>query len=461
MRILFRNCIIVARRSSVPGDGAGYDVIKNGWLGVDGEYIDHVSSEAPSEAYDELRDMDGAILMPALVNAHGHAPMTLLRGAGTGLDLQSWLNGAIFPVETKLTPDDIRVGTEAAMLEMLASGTVCFSEMYDFPFADAEAVAASGMKANISRVGLCFTASFDPKTDLRFNEALDFVNILKAGAPENAECEREIGRVSDCLKKAVKDGRIIPEISLHSEYLTTEPFVRALAEKAAELGVSVNIHVSETKREHEQCIERHGMTPIAYLQDCGILMSPTYAAHCVWVNDDDLGIMKKTGTSLVHNPSSNLKLGSGIARVARAVSSGVNVALGTDGTASNNNLNMFEELHIAALLAAGSVHDPSAISVEELLDIATINGANALGREDTGVIAEGMRADICALSTAAPHMHPNIDTLGLICYSAQGSDVVMTMSDGRILYENGEYRTLDRDKILKELEKTVDDIARR
>jgi len=461
MKTLFKNCIIAARRSTNIGDGAGYYIIKNGYLGVDGRYIDYVGQDEPKQAYDVIKDMHGAILIPALVNAHGHASMTLLRGAGTGLPLQDWLNNAIFPIEAKLTPGDIRVGTEAAMLEMLASGTVLFSEMYDFPYADAEAVAASGMKVNLCRVGLCFDPAFDKTSDTRFRESYEFVNILRGEAPENDECVREIGELSDRLKEAVADGRVVPELCLHSEYLTREPYVRAVAEKAAELGALINIHVSETKKEHEECIARHGKTPIAYLRDCGVLDSPTYAAHCVWVTDEDLKIMKEHGTSLVHNPSSNMKLGSGIAPVVKALAAGVNVALGTDGTASNNNLNMLEELHLAALLATGSSLDPAAISTEQLLDIATINGARALGRKDTGVLAKGMKADIAAVSADAPHMHPNTDTLGLLCYSAQASDVVLTMSDGKILYENGEYTTLNKEKILDSLEKTVDNIAQR
>ncbi|MBR6351692.1 MAG: amidohydrolase [Firmicutes bacterium] len=461
MRTLLKNCVIVARKSTEPGDGAGYDIIKNGFLGIDGKYIDCVSAEKPAQPYDTEKDMDGAIVLPALVNAHGHASMTLLRGAGTGLPLQRWLNEAIFPVEAKLTPDDIRVGTNTAMLEMLASGTVLFSEMYDFPYADAEAVAAAGMKTNISRVGLCFSPDFDEKTDVRFNEASEFVSVMRGDTPENAEAAREVGTLSRTLRDAVADGRIVPEFCLHSEYLTTEPYVRAVAHRAKELGVPVNIHVSETKKEHEECLQRHGLTPIAYLKECLVFGSPTYAAHCVWVTDEDLKIMKECGVSLVHNPSSNMKLGSGIAPVVKALSTGVNVALGTDGTASNNNLNMFEELHLAALLAAGSACDPAAISTAQLMDMATLNGAKAMGRTDTGVLAPGMKADICAVSAAAPHMHPNADTLGLLCYSAQASDVCMTMADGKILYENGIYTTLDKEKILSELEKTVDDIAAR
>lgn len=451
MRRLLKNCDIVARDAGV------LRLIKNGYLGIDGKYIDYLGSEKPAEHYDSEKDMKGAILMPAFVNAHGHASMTLMRGAGTGLRLQDWLSNVIFPIEAKLGPDYVRIGTLAAMLEMLACGTATFSEMYDFPYADAEAIAASGMKANISRVGLCFDENFDPRTDERLRECHEFVRALRGEMPANEECIKEIGGAPSAeLMAAVNEGRIVPEICLHSEYLTKEGFVRACAEQAKELGTTVNIHVSETRQEHEECIERHGRTPIAYLADCGLLDSPTYAAHCVFITDEDMEIMKEKNVSLVHNPSSNLKLGSGIARIPEALKRGINVALGTDGAASNNNLNMMEEMHIAALLSGFASGDPAAVTTVQIIDMATINGARALGRSDAGILAPGMKADIAALSRDAAHMHPDLDTFGLLCYSAQISDVVMTMVDGRILYENGEYMTLDKEKILAELEKTVE-----
>ena len=455
MRKLLHNCDIITKSDDK------IIIVKQGWLGIDEAVIDYVGAEKPSAAYDEEKDMDGAVLMPAFVNAHGHASMTLLRGAGNGLPLQRWLEEAIFPVEAKLTPADIAIGTQAAMLEMLACGTASFSEMYDFPFADADAVAKAGMKTNICRTGLCFGDVFDPQSDQRFRESVEVVRVLKGEQAANDECLREIGGMNDDLAEAVRDGRIIPELSLHSEYLTKEPYVRAVAEAAKELQCPVNVHVSETRKEHEECIIRHGKTPIAYLADCGILDSPTYAAHCVWVTDDDLAIMKEKGTSLVHNPSSNLKLGSGIAPVVKALRAGVCVALGTDGCASNNNLNMMEEMHLAALLATGSEHDPAAIAPVDVLRMATEAGAHALCRTRTGALLPGMRADITAVSKDAPHMHPADDLIGLLVYSAQASDVVMTMADGRILYEKGEYLTLDKERILFELEKTVDNIKNR
>ena len=429
MKTLFKNCSILAPEG----------VIKNGYLGIDGKLIDYVGQDRPVLAYDKEKDMSGKLLMPGLINAHGHASMVLLRGVGSGLGIHDWLNNAIIPIEDKMTPEDIAAGTRAAMLEMLASGTTCFSEMYDFPWADAKAIAEAGMKANITRCGLCFDDNVDLASDKRFNECVDFIGWCNA-APE----------FEDLIK---------PEFSLHSEYLTKEKFVRGIAEKAAELGCGINVHVSETESEHIECIIRHGKTPVAYLNDCGILDSRTYMAHCVWVSDEDLDIMQQKGVSMVHNPSSNLKLGSGTAPVKEALERNINIAIGTDGAASNNNLNMFEEMHLAALICSGVNRDPLAVSASQILDMGTIGGAKALGRTDTGALKPGNKADIAALDMNAVHLIPDINTKELLVYSAQGSDVCMTMVNGRVLYENGEYTTLDEEKILAELVKTVEKLG--
>ncbi len=415
MKTLFKNAKILVRK-----DGR-YEVLEDACLLTDGAYIAYVGKDAPKgENGAEIRDMRGKLLMPGLVNAHGHASMTLLRGAGSGLPLQRWLNEAIFPVEAKMIPEDIAAGTGMAILEMLAGGTTLFSEMYDFPQADAEIIERSGMKANLCRVGLCF----DP-------------SLAAADWPRTQECIDLVRGYRD------PSDRVRAEFCLHSEYLTTENFARAIAEANRSLHACVQVHVSETKAEHEECIARHGKTPIAYFEEIGLLEAPVYAAHCVWVTEADMRIMARRGVSMVHNPSSNMKLGSGFAPVAAAMAAGVNVALGTDGCASNNNLNMFEEMHLAALIHKGVAQDPTVLSVDQILDMATVNGARAMGRPDTGEIAVGKKADLIALSLDAPHLQPQTDIPALLVYSAQASDVCMTMVDGRILYEDGEYKTLD------------------
>ena len=235
-------------------------------------------------------------------------------------------------------------------------------------------------------------------------------------------------------------------MQIHSEYLMDVNVLERCGQLIHDYNMEVHTHISETASEHQESIGRHGLTPIAFFDKMGILDTGAVCAHCVWVTDEDLDIMAKKGATIAHNPTSNLKLGSGIAPVAKALSKGVNVGIGTDGTASNNNLNMFEEMHLASILQQGNNHDPLAVSAQQSFDMATINGYKALHREDCGELAVGKKADIVALDMDKPHLLPDADTLALLVYSAQASDVCMTMVDGRILYENGEYLSIDAEK---------------
>ena len=455
MKTLFKNAYVLVREDD------GYNVLQGAYLGVKGEYIDYIGFDEPDGDWDVVRDMSGRLLMPGLVNAHGHSAMTLVRGAGSGLPLDRWLNEAIFPIEARMSVDDIVVGTRLACMEMLASGTTQIADMYDYPFAAALTYAQAGIKANLARVGLCFDSALEPGDWPRTAECINFINVLNGKAEVNPEAMREIPETAETmaipgeLKRAVACGRVKADFSLHSEYLTTEKFVKAISEANSVMHTRVNVHVSETEKEHRECIMRHEMTPIEYFEMMGILDEPTYAAHCVWVSDRDLDIMATKGVTLVHNPRSNMKLGNGVARIPEALAAGVNVALGTDGCASNNNLNMFEEMHLAALLSKGFRHDPTLLTDAQILDMTTVNGARALGREDTGVLKEGFKADIIAVDMTAPHMQPAIDPVALLVYSAQGSDVRMTMVDGEILYEDGEFLTIDREKTEAEFAASV------
>ena len=454
MSTLFRNAKILLRND-------GYKVT-DGYLGVNGEYIDYIGTEAPEAEYDSVKDMKGKLLMPGLVNIHGHSAMTLVRGAGSGLPLDRWLNEAIFPVEANMTPEDIVLGDRLAIMEMLAGGTTQVADMYDFPLAGAFAYADTGMKVNLCRVGLCFDPSLEPGAWPRTAECINLVNILNGKVDMNEELIREIpeakklGGLPDFVMDAVKAGRVTGDFCLHSEYLTTDKFVRAIEEANRTMKARIHVHVSETKKEHEECIARHGKTPVQYLNDMGILENPTYAAHCVWVSDEDMEIMKSKNFTVAHNPTSNLKLGSGVARISKMLSMGINVGLGTDGVASNNNLNMWEEMHLAALLQKGVNYDPTLVSDAQIIDMATVNGAKALGRSDTGELAEGKKADIIAIDLDKPHLIPAFDIPALLVYSVQASDVCMTMVDGKVLYENGEYFTIDAEKAKYELNKAAE-----
>ena len=443
MNILFKNADVLVREED------GYNVLKGAYLGVSGEKIDYIGFDEPELHYEEVRDMSGKLLMPGLVNAHGHSAMVLLRGVGSGLPLDRWLNEAIFPIEAKMTPEDIVAGINWACMEMLASGTTQVADMYDYPFAASLAYAKAGIKANICRVGLCFDPALEPGEWPRTAECINFINVLNGKADVNPEAIRELPQTGktmqlpDEIKEAVSSGRIIADFSLHSEYLTTEKFVKAISEANSVMHTRVHIHISETEKEHRECYDRHHRTPVGYFEKMGILDEPVYAAHCVWCSDSDLRTMAEKGVTLVHNPSSNLKLGNGMARLPEALAVGVNVALGTDGAASNNNLNMFEEMHLASLLQKGERHDPTMVTDAQVLDMATVNGAKALGRPDTGVLKVGYKADIIAVDMQKPHLIPALDEVALLVSSAQGSDVCMTMVDGKILYDNGKFTTID------------------
>jgi len=400
----------------------------------------------------ENQAAEGRLILPGLVNCHGHTAMTLLRGVGGGLPLQRWLEEAIFPVEAKMTPEDIRAGMAWGAMEMLAGGTTCVADMYDFPGDGGAVLRDIGMRAHICRVGLNFVPG-------RLEECVTFTRKWNKEPVPNGEAESfplQNGIVASSFRSGQESAsplvRVSPlvnaDLCIHSEYLTDEAFCRRLAEANRELKRPLHVHVSETKKEHEECLKRHGKTPIAYLADTGILDCGAYAAHCVWCTDDDFRIMAERNVSLVHNPTSNMKLGSGFARIARAMELGVNVALGTDGCASNDNLNMFEEMHLASLIHKGLAQDPTVLSAWDVIEMATKNGAKALGLEDCGELKVGNVADLCVVSLDRPHLVPHPPSLipSLIVHSMQASDVELTMVNGEILYEKGQFLTLNQER---------------
>ncbi|MBQ6502665.1 MAG: amidohydrolase [Flexilinea sp.] len=420
MKILFEHANILITEDD------GFSEIKDGYLGVNGKRIDYIGKEKPKGSYDVIKDYTNKLLMPGLINTHCHAAMTMLRGLGSDLPLQEWLFEKMMPVEDRFTAESIRAASELALLEMISTGTTSFCDMYFINEATVLPCLESGIKANICRP----MQSFDPadvyETMVRKLEA-DTLFSEYNGAGE---------------------GRILIDDSIHAEYTCSEAVVRAHAQTAKTRGTRMHIHLSETKREHEECISKYSKTPAQWFADLGIFDVPAYAAHCVWVSDEDIALMAEKGVSVMHNPSSNMKLGSGFAPIVKMQQAGINIALGTDGAASNNNLNMFEELHLASIIHKGYMQDSTVTKCTDTLRMATLNGAKLQGRPDTGALKAGNAADIIAIDLDKPHLFPNNDTVGLICYSAQGSDVCMTMVDGKILYENGEFLTMDREKVM-------------
>ena len=432
MKLLLKNCDILA------ADGGGYRWLKNAYLGIDGSVIDYIGESRPTAPYDREKDMSGRLLAPGLINCHGHTAMTLLRGVGSDLPLQEWLFEKMMPIEDQFTARDIQVGNALALLEMISTGTTSYSDMYFHADTAVENAVAAGIKANLCRPNQCF----NPEETYA----------------QNTRAQESIQLFKDC--NGMADGRVLIDFSIHAEYTNFPHIVEAYSADCKALGGRMHIHLSETKKEHDECVAKYGKTPARWFNDLGTFDSPTFAAHCVWVTEEDMALMREKGVSPVHNPTSNMKLGSGFAPIPRMLELGLNVALGTDGAASNNNLNMMEEMHLAAVLHNGFTHDPTLMKPAQVLNMATRNGARLQGRGDTGSLEVGKKADIIAIDLTRPHLFPNVDPLALMTYSAQGSDVVMTMVDGRILYENGEFLTLDADRILHAAKTCVERLYR-
>lgn len=427
MKILFENADILLR------SGEKFTVAENSFLAVDDDTISYIGSQRPYGDFDETKNMSGKLLMPGLINCHNHSPMVLLRGVGSDLPLQQWLFDTVFPIEDRLTAEEIKSGSELALLETIAGGTVSFSDMYFEPQTTIQAVADAGMKANITRP----VQSFDP------NEA-----------PEQSYRIKESLELYDKYNNSF-DGRVLIDFCIHAEYTCTETVAKAYIDEVNARNGNLHIHLSETKKEHDECIEKYGKTPAEWFDSLGGFDSSAFAAHCVWLSESDMELFRRKGVSVVHNPTSNMKLASGFAPIPKMLDMGINVALGTDGASSNNNLDMFEEMHLASVIHNGRTLDATVMNADAVLKTATVNGAKVQRRKNCGELRVGNKADIIAISLDAPHLVPALDKKALLTYSAQSSDVAMTMVDGRILYENGEYKTLDKERIYFDVKKSI------
>ena len=392
---------------------------------IENSVIKQITTGSIAESADETVDCAGNLLMPAFYNIHCHAAMTLFRGYGEDLPLQRWLEEKIFPAEELLTPTSVYVATKLAIAEMLRNGIASFSDMYMFEGDVARAVLETGIKANLSRSLVSFDPSFDLKTDSRFAEAKALVKEF-----QNAG-----------------EGRIKIDLSLHAEYTNRPRYCAEVAEYAVAHGLGMQLHLSETEKEHKECIARHGKTPTAFFKDLGVLNTPTTAAHCVYVTDEDIAIMAEKGVTAAHNPVSNLKLGSGVMPIRKMLDAGVNVGLGTDGVASNNRLDILREMQTAAILHKGINRDPAIVKAHEMPALATVNGARAQGRADCGRVEVGMKADLILINRNSLHNMPTYDDYAMLAYSADSRDIQMTMVDGRILYRNGEYTLIDEERL--------------
>lgn len=400
----------------------GYDSSVN--ILIEDKYIKYVGKD--DVAADKVIEGNGNLIVPGFYNAHSHAAMTLFRGFGDDLPLDVWLNTKVFPAEDYLTDEKVYWGSMLACAEMLRGGIVSFSDMYMFMDSVANAVNDSGMKANLARSIVSFDPDLDMKSDFRMNESIEFA---KKWHGENG-------------------GKILVDMSLHAEYTNVEKCCRYVADYCRENNYRMQIHLSETKKEHDECVKKRGMTPTEFFAMTGVLDVPTTAAHCVYLTEGDMDILAQKGAFIAHNPVSNLKLGSGIMPYSLVKKHNVNLALGTDGVASNNRLDMIRELQFAALIHKGNERNAAATCARDIIDAATLGGARSQGRDDCGVIFEGYRADLVMIDMNTINNMPCESYESALTYSAKTEDVLMTMVDGDILYNRGEYTTIDKERLM-------------
>ncbi|MDR2532083.1 MAG: amidohydrolase [Oscillospiraceae bacterium] len=416
--MLFNNITIIDENQNVR---------PNMFVGIKDDKIAFIGDSKPYDDFGEVYAGDGRLLMSAFYNCHAHTPMTLLRGYGENLALQDWLETRIFPFEDKMNGEDVYIGTMLGLAESVRFGIVSVTDMYAFCDDMVRAFSEAKVKGNIGRAIVNFTDE-DLYDTVRFKEAAELYKNFHNTA----------------------DGRIKIDMSLHAEYTSNPKTVRRLAEYTGEIGTRMHVHVSETKFEHEECKKRHGKTPAAYLNEMGLFDSPTTAAHCVHLEDGDIAVLKEKGVTVASCPVSNLKLASGTCNVPALKAAGINVAVGTDGTASNNSLNFIEEMKFFSLLHKGIFASPAASPPRDTLYAATRAGALSQGREDCGLLKTGFAADLIVLDITKPNMNPAHDLVNNVVYSACGGDIILTMADGKILYKDGEYLTIDYERVVSQ-----------
>ena len=428
---------IVTGGTVVTVDRAG-NTYNPGAIAIDGTSIVAVGPAADIAARYTAADQinaSGSIVIPGLINTHGHAPMVLYRGLADDLRLQEWLEKYMFPAEAKtVSREMVRAGTRLAALEMIQSGTTTYADMYYFEEEIARVTKAAGMRGVLGQ------------TIIRFP-------VADAKTPHEG-----LARTEAFIREFATDDLIIPAVAPHAPYTLDAKDLLASRALATKYGVPVLIHVAETETELSTSKNAHaGMSPVAYLQSIGFWGPRTVAKHAVWVDASDIRLLRSHQVAISHNPESNMKLASGIAPVPEYLAAGVTVGLGTDGAASNNDLDMFEAMRFAALLHKVKTGDPRVLPARAVLDMATIGGATALGlHNQIGSIEPGKRADLVVLSTASARLTPLYEPISHLVYAARGEDVRTVMVNGRVLMRDRRMLTLDEGAVLAEARKFAD-----
>jgi 5-methylthioadenosine/S-adenosylhomocysteine deaminase len=392
-----------------------------------GEIVAVGSREVIQSAFHASRTLDvaGCVVMPGLINAHTHAAMTIFRGLADDLPLMEWLQRHIFPAERKLTEEWVYWGTMLACAEMILSGTTTFCDMYLFEHKVAEAAKAAGMRALVGEV------------------------LYDFPSPHYGPIERGLEFTESLIQQWQGDPLVRIAVEPHAPYTCSPAVLRRCFELAERRNVPLVMHVSENKAEVKEILKRYGCRPVAHLESLGMLSPHFIADHCVAVDDADMEILATRGVEVVHNPESNMKLASGIAPVPRLLEMGVNVALGTDGCASNNDLDLFGEMDTCAKLHKVATLDPTALPAGTVLRMATRNGAKALGWEgEIGELAPGQWADIIVVDFDQPHLTPLYEPKSHLVYAARGADVRHSIIHGRLVMENRRLLTMDCDEVM-------------
>ncbi|KHO62741.1 N-ethylammeline chlorohydrolase [Thermoanaerobacter sp. YS13] len=428
MNLLIKNVALLSMKEEQP-------LMENTNIYIEGDTITYIGEINPDIKVDRVIDGTKKIAMPGLINAHTHLGMSLFRNYADDVPLFDWLSKHIWPVESKLSAEDVYWGSLLSMIEMIYSGTTTFCDMYFFMDEVAKATEEVGIRGVLTR-GI----------------------IEESDAEINKEKLRDTRKLYNTWHNKA-EGRIKVMVGPHAPYTCSSSYLKEVVELAKELNTGIHIHVSETKKEVEESLQKHGKSPVKHLKDIGVFDVPTIAAHCVHVSDEDIEILKEMKVSPVYNPTSNAKLASGFAPVDQMLKKGINVALGTDGPASNNNLNMFEEIHFAVTINKALNYDALAVPALEALKMATINGAKALlWDKEIGSIEVGKKADIVIVDIDKPHFYPHHNLISALAYTAQASDVDTVIINGKIIMENREIKTADVEKVMYNVEKRAKEL---
>ncbi|MFA5524782.1 MAG: amidohydrolase [Tissierellales bacterium] len=428
MNILIKNASVLTMDENA-------EIMEKASIAIENGKIKSIGMVEEDFKADKIIDGTNKLAMPGLVNSHTHIAMSLFRNYADDLPFWTWLFDRIIPSEENLIPEHVYWGSMLSIAEMIKFGVTSFADMYFFMDEVAKATAETGIRASLA-IGI--TDSGDQQAKIKNTK--EFYDNWHGKA----------------------DGRITVMAGPHAPYSCNPEFLTKVIDMATEKRMGIHIHLSESKKEIEDSYNLRGKSPVKHVNDLGLFEVPTLAAHCVHLSDEDIEILAEKKVSIANNPGSNLKLGNGFARVEDMLKRGINVGLGTDGSASNNNLNMFEEINLAALINKGYTGVATSIPADVAVRMATLNGAKALGIDrEVGTLEVGKKADIIMLDLNKPHFYPRYNLVASLAYSAQASDVETVIVDGKVLMENYELKTIDLEKVMFNAERCAKSLIKK